>query len=349
MAELKSMRRASQSPAGARRPVIVETDLSFDDYVALIYLLQCPDLDIRAITVVNGVVYVKQGIENVRRLLALVGRPDIPVAGGPDQPLAGQHSFPRSWRAGLSLGPRLMLPKGPSQPVQPLSAPELIRQQSVASDVPVTFIALGPLTNLALAMQADPTLATRFDTIFISGGALDVPGTVHQDVPANPNIVAEWNFYIDPVAADIVLKSGAQLVLIPLDVTHVDGPQPLLFGRDFVRRLMLATSGRAAKFMVRILRLWQLMWQLTNSPKQVIPVWDAAVAAIVTDPTIGCAWRDLAVRVLTQPEQVAGHTVIEDNEDNEDNEDKVATNVRVCLKGNQAAFEAAYLAAVRRM
>ena len=60
------------SPAKVRRPVIVDTDLSFDDYVALLYLLQRPDIDIRAITVVNGVVHVKQGVENVRRLLSLV-------------------------------------------------------------------------------------------------------------------------------------------------------------------------------------------------------------------------------------------------------------------------------------
>jgi len=323
----------SQFPAEIRRPVIVDTDLSFDDYVALLYLLQHPGIDIRAITVANGASHVKPGIENARRLPPLVGRTDIPVAGGPDKPLAGQHAFPASWRVSLDFIPRLMLPKARLPLPLGLSAPDLIRQQIVASDVPLTFVALGPLTNLALALRADPTLAAHIDTIFISGGAINVPGTVHKDVPSNPNTVAEWNFYIDPVAADIVFNSGARLALIPLDVTNVDGPQPLLFSPDFLRRLSAAACGRASKLMARFIRIWRRM-----SPQyKATPVWDGVTAAIVADPMIGCDWHDLALRVVTQPEQVAGQTVVD--------ADRPA-NARVCLKGNQTAFEAAYLTTV---
>jgi pyrimidine-specific ribonucleoside hydrolase len=316
-----------------RRPVIVDTDLSFDDYVALLYLLQQPDIDVRAITVANGVAHVKPGTKNACRLLSLVGRPDIPVAGGPDQPLAGQHAFPASWRLPIDFIPRLMLPRAQSKPLS-LSAPDLIRQQIVAADVPLSFVALAPLTNLALALLADPALATRIDTIFICGGAIYVPGTVHRDVPSNPNTVAEWNLYIDPAAAEIVFNSGARLVLIPMDVTNVDGPKPLLFSQDFVRRLAAAARGRPSKLMTRFIRLWQLM-----SPQfQATPVWDAVAAAIVADPTIGCDWRDLALRLVTQPEQVAGQTAVD--------VDKPA-NAHVCLGGDQVAFETTYLATVR--
>jgi inosine-uridine nucleoside N-ribohydrolase len=329
------MEFASPSLTGARRPVIVDTDLSFDDYVALLYLLQHPAIDVRAITVANGVVHVKPGIENARRLPPLVGRTDTAVAGGPDKPLVGQHAFPASWRTPFDFIPRLMLPRAkvPPAPVG-ISAPELIRQQIIASDAPLTFIALGPLTNLALALQADPVLAAQVDTVFISGGAINVPGTIHHDVPSNPNAVAEWNLYIDPVAADIVFNSGARLVLIPLDVTHVDGPRPLLFSHDFVHRLATAACGRPSKLLVRFIRLWQLM-----SPQyQATPVWDAVTAAIVADPTIGCDWRDLALRVVTQPDQLAGQTVVDAGR---------PANARVCLAGDQTAFEAAYLTTVR--
>jgi len=327
------MEGALQSPLKVRRPVIVDTDLSFDDYVALLYLLQRPDIDIRAITVVNGVVHVKQGVENVRRLLSLVGRMDIPVAGGPDRPLTGQLAFPASWRVLFDFGPRLIFPKVPSTTLE-LSAHELIRQQSVASDVPITVVALGPLTNLALALRADPSLAKRLDTIFISGGAICVPGTINNDVPFNPNTVSEWNLYLDSVAADIVFSSGAQLALVPLDVTHVYGPRPLLFSHDFVHRLAVSARGRASKLMIRLLRFWQIM-----TPKHpATPVWDAAVAAIAADPTIGCDWRDLAIRIATRPEQVAGQTVVDVNK---------PANVRVCLGGDQTAFEAAYLTVVQ--
>ncbi len=316
-----------------RRPVIVDTDLSFDDYIALLYLLHHPGIDIRAITVVNGAVHMKPGIENAHRLVQLAGRTDIPVAGGPDRPLAGQHAFPASWRFPLDFLPRLMIPRAKFAPLG-LSAPELIRQQIVASDAPLTFVALGPLTNLALALRADPTLASRLDTIFISGGAINVPGTVHQDVPSNPNTVAEWNLYLDPEAADIVFNSGVRLVLVPLDVTHVQGPQPLLFGHDFIRRLDGAARGRAVKVMVRFIRIWRSI-----SPQyKVTPVWDAVTAALVADPTIGCDWRDLALHVVTQPEPLAGQTVVDG--------DKPA-NACVCLGGDQTAFEAAYLTTVR--
>jgi inosine-uridine nucleoside N-ribohydrolase len=98
------------------RPVIVDTDLSTDDYVALLYLLRHPAIDVRAITVANGIVHVKWGVENARRLLALVGRTDIPVAGGPEKPLAGQHAFPASWRIFLDVVPRLMFPRARPAP-----------------------------------------------------------------------------------------------------------------------------------------------------------------------------------------------------------------------------------------
>jgi inosine-uridine nucleoside N-ribohydrolase len=315
------------------RPVIIDTDLSFDDYVALIYLLQHPAVDVRAITVVNGVVHVKPGIENARRLLSLTGHTAIPFAGGPEKPLTGQHAFPAIWRFLLDFAVRLMLPKHSLPAHSNVSATELICQQVSASETPVTFIALGPLTNLALALRADPTLATQLDGVFISGGAIHAGGTIHDDVSLNPNKVAEWNLYIDPVAADVVFNSGIPLTLIPLDVTHTEGSQPLLFTREFVRRLSLLAHERDAKVMVQLMRLWQL----AKPRHQAVPVWDAVTAAIAVDTTIGRDWRDLAIRVALEP-KVAGQTIIDEDSQ---------PNVRVCLAGDQAAFEEAYLAIVR--
>jgi pyrimidine-specific ribonucleoside hydrolase len=317
-----------------RRPVIIDTDMSFDDYVALLYLLQHPAIDVRALTVVNGVVHVKPGVVNARRLLALVDRKDIPVAGGPDRPTTGDHEFSGSWRTIFDYGPRFLLPWSSAAPTG-LSAPELIRRQCLASETPVTFVALGPLTNLALALRADASLADRIDTIYVSGGAFDVPGPIHDNIPANPNTVSEWNFYVDPEAADLVFKAGIRIALVPLDVTHVTGPQPLLFNREFVRRLRGAVRGRGARLMVRLI-YW---WQLTVPEYPATPVWDAAVAAIVADPAVGSEWRDAAIRVVTQPDEVSGQTVIEPEK---------PANARVCFKGDRAAFEAAYLAAAQR-
>ncbi|MFL7791156.1 MAG: nucleoside hydrolase [Anaerolineae bacterium] len=315
------------------QPVIIDTDLSFDDYVALIFLLQHPDVDVRAITVVNGVVHVKPGTENVRRLLSLTGHTTIPFAGGPEKPLRGQHAFPADWRFLLDYALRLLLPMRSLAVPSKVSAAELICQQVSASETPVTFVALGPLTNLALALRADPTLATRFDRVLISGGAIHTAGTIRDVVPSHPNTVAEWNLYIDPAAADIVFNSGTRLELVPLDVTHTSGAHPLLFRREFVRHLAALARERATKTIVRIVRVWQLL-----SPRcQSIPMWDAIVAAIAVDATIGCDWRDMAIRVVQEPEDVAGQTIVDDNGQ---------PNVCVCLAGDQEAFEEAYLAAI---
>jgi inosine-uridine nucleoside N-ribohydrolase len=317
------------------RPVIIDTDLSFDDYVALIFLLQHPDVDVRAITVVNGVVHVKPGIENVRRLLSLTGHTAVPFAGGPEKPLTGQHAFPAIWRFLLDFALRSMLTNHSLPAHSDMSATELICQQVSASETPVTFIALGPLTNLAPALHADPTLTTRFDRVFVSGGAIHAGGTIHADVSLNPNKVAEWNLYIDPAAADVVFNSGIPLTLIPLDVTHTNGPhQPLLFTREFVRRLSGLAHEQAARVMVRIVHLWQLV----NPQHRAVPVWDAVTAAIAVDTTIGRNWRDLAIRVALEPETIAGQTIIDEDSQ---------PNARVCLAGDQAAFEEAYLAIVR--
>jgi inosine-uridine nucleoside N-ribohydrolase len=316
-----------------RRPVIIDTDLSFDDYVALLFLLQHPEIEVRAITVVNGVAHVKQGVENAGRLLALMKRQDIPLAGGPERALSGQRAFPPGWRRIMDYGIRLLLP-WVSSPVPRLSAPELICRQCLESDRPVTFVALGPLTNLALALRAEPKLASRIETIFISGGAFNVLGTIQFELPGNPNQVAEWNFYLDTEAADQVFKSGIPIVLIPLDVTHVTGPQPLVFSHETVKRLRKAARGRASRIMVRLIHFWQMA--VTQYPAT--PVWDAAVAALVVDLSIGTDWRDLAIRVESEPEALAGQTVIEAGK---------PANARVCFGGDQAAFENAYLEIAR--
>jgi inosine-uridine nucleoside N-ribohydrolase len=314
-------------------PIIVDTDLSFDDYVALLYLLQHPGILVRAITVVNGVAHVKPGIENARRVLALVDHPEIPVAGGPEKPLSGRHSFPGNWRFLLDWGPRLFLPRV-SAMVSEMSAPELILQQCSASDQPISFVALGPLTNLALALQTDPALARRIDMVYISSGAIEVPGLIHDVLRKNSHRVASWNLYLDVEATVQVFESGIPISLIPKDVTHINGSQPLLFRREFVRRLRRFASGNASQFMVRIIYWWQLM----NPQYSATPIWDAVTAAVVAEPAVASEWRDLAIRIAHESDKSAGQTIVEVDQ---------SANVRACMKGDLTIFEKTYLSIVR--
>lgn len=314
-------------------PFIIDTDLSFDDYVALLFLLLHPEVDVRAITIANGVVHVKPGVNNTGRLLRLVGREAIPFAGGPESALSGQRAFPNSWRMLLDYGIRLFLP-WLSLPASTLSAAELICQQCLNSDKPITFVALAPLTNLALALRAKPEIASHIERIVISGGAFNVKGTIHAEVPENPNEVAEWNHYIDVEAAQQIYASGIPITLVPLDVTNVDGPQPLIFSRDAVQKLRKATHSRASRMMTDLIHYWGMSVAQYNA----VPVWDAAVVALAVDPTLGTNWRDLAIRIESEPEALAGRTVIESGK---------PANARVCFGGDQARFEDAYLSIAR--
>jgi pyrimidine-specific ribonucleoside hydrolase len=325
--------------AHARRPFLIDTDLSFDDLIALFFLLLHPQIEVRAITVVNGVIHVKHGVENARRLIALTGQRSIPVAGGLERPLSGDHSFPGGWRTIMDFAPRLFLPRIPVMP-RGMSAPDLIVATCCTSDQPITIIALGPLTNLALALRDDPTIAQKIDRIYISGGAFHVPGTVHEDKSAYPNLLAEWNLFIDPKAAEQLFLSGIQISLIPLDVTHATGIQPLLFSRVFVRRLRAAARGPAAEVMVRFMHWWQLAagWQMMGSQYPHTPIWDAAAAAIAADPGIGLDWQDLHIRIATTPMEIAGQTLVEAGQ---------PPNARVCMRGDTARMEEAYLAIAR--
>jgi pyrimidine-specific ribonucleoside hydrolase len=169
----------------------------------------------------------------------------------------------------------------------------------------------------------------------VSGGAIHVPGTIHQAIPALPNRVAEWNFYLDPFAADIVFKSGVPLMLIPLDVTHIQGVQPLLFGKEFVHQLRLHARSQASRLLIWLIYLWQL----TTPQYPATPVWDGVVAAITAEPKLGVDWRKVSIRILSQPEARAGQTLVDEGG---------LVNAHVCLRGDQTAFEAAFLALVGR-
>ena len=155
-----------------------------------------------------------------------------------------------------------------------------------------------------------------------------------QRVPdAKHPLIVDTDLSIDATAADLVFRSGAPLVLIPLDVTHVDGEQPLLFSREFVRRLRQEAQGRASRLLVDCLRLARLM----RGRHPATPVWDGVAAALVVQPEIGSEWHELGLRIETQPDEVAGQTVVDDSQ---------ANRVRVCLKGDRKAFERTYLATV---
>ncbi|MEJ6391675.1 nucleoside hydrolase [Gymnodinialimonas sp. 2305UL16-5] len=193
------------------RRIIIDTDPGQDDAVAILLALASPELEVLGVTAVAGNVPLDLTARNARIVCELAKRPDIKVFAGCDRPL--RHKLVTAehvhGKTGLD-GPQL---PDPTMPLQPGHAIDFIidtlREEPAGS---VTLCPLGPLTNIATAFQRAPDIVERVQQVVLMGGAYFQVGNI---TPA-----AEFNIYVDPEAADIVMKSGCDIVFHPLDVTH---------------------------------------------------------------------------------------------------------------------------------
>ena len=200
----------SSSAAGdGLHHVVLDTDLAFDDIMALLYLLRRDDVSVDAVTVTGtGEAHCDPGVRNAQALLALGGAPDTPVACGRETPLDGANTFPDEWRAAVDDLSMLDLPQVSGQ-ADPRGAVGLLLD---ALDGETTLITLGPLTNVAEALRAEPALADRVPTFVAMAGAIDVAGNA-------PGGISEYNVWADPLAAREVIE-GMDVTLVPLDATN---------------------------------------------------------------------------------------------------------------------------------
>ncbi|MDN2578425.1 nucleoside hydrolase [Aquibium sp. ELW1220] len=195
----------------AVRRIIIDTDPGQDDAVAILLALASPELEVIGITAVAGNVPLALTQKNARMICELAGRPDVRVHAGAVRPLVrrlvtAEHVHGRT---GLD-GPQL---PEPTMPLQEMHAVDFIVQTLLAEEPgTVTLCPLGPLTNIAAALNRAPEIAGRIKEIVLMGGGFFEGGNV---TPA-----AEFNIYVDPHAAEIVFSSGVPIVMMPLDVTH---------------------------------------------------------------------------------------------------------------------------------
>lgn len=201
--------------------LLVDTDVAPDDLVAISFLVSAPNVSIDAITVTGtGEVHCPRGVEIILALLERLDAPQIPVACGRTTPLTLGHAFPDLFRGGADNAAGLDLPATSRSPAAG-DAVQLIETTASAAAGELRILTLGPLTNIAEAVADDPDLASRIESVYIMGGAVDVPGNVagSPDGPAD-NTSAEWNIYADPAAAQAVLTSGMVVRLVSLDGTN---------------------------------------------------------------------------------------------------------------------------------
>ena len=192
------------------RKIIIDCDPGIDDALAIFLALASrKDVQVLGLTCVKGNVALDKTFSNARRILAAAERLDIPVFRGLSRPILAPLATDATVHGADGLG-GLDLAE-PDLPEPTMHAVDFIRQQTALFPGEVMLCPIGPMTNVALALLFDPTLAHRLHSIVFMGGAAFVPG--------NMNDHAEFNVMADPHAAEIVLQSGADLVMFGLDVT----------------------------------------------------------------------------------------------------------------------------------
>ncbi|KAK1319656.1 putative uridine nucleosidase 2 [Acorus calamus] len=231
-----------EEAANVKKKIIIDTDPGIDDAMAIFVALQSPEVEVIGLTTIYGNVYTTLATRNALHLLEVAGRTDIPVAEGSHVTITkgtklriadfvhgadglGNQNFPA--------------PKG--KPIEQ-SAVEFLVEQANLQPGKISVVALGPLTNIALAIQRDPGFVKNIGQIVLLGGAFSVNGNV--------NPAAEANIFGDPDAADIVFTSGADILAVGINVTH----QVVFTEAD--RNRLAQSTGKFAQYLCKILGIY---------------------------------------------------------------------------------------------
>ncbi|WP_120504846.1 nucleoside hydrolase [Sulfitobacter mediterraneus] len=275
------------------RKIIIDTDPGQDDAVAILLALASPeDMEVLGITCVAGNVPLDLTSKNARIICELAGRSDVKVFAGCDRPLGrdlvtAEHVHGKT---GLD-GPDL---PDPVMPLQDGHAVDfIIDQLREYAPGTITLCPLGPLTNIATALQKAPDIANRIAKIVLMGGGYFEGGNI---TPA-----AEFNIYVDPQAADIVFKCGVPIVVMPLDVTHkalVTKPR-----NDAFRNIGTPVGNAVAEMTDFFERFDKEKYGSAGAP-----LHDPCVTAYLINPDLFTG-RHINVEIETQSELTMGMTV----------------------------------------
>ena len=201
--------------------IIIDTDPGIDDSLAILLALASPEVQLEGLTVVHGNCSTEQGVTNALSVLELARSNHIPVAHGCDLPLVQPSLLAPETHGDRGLG-YAQPPDSQSRPIAQKGCDFLI-EQIMSNPGEITLVAIGPLTNIALAIRQEPRIVEAVKEVFIMGGAMRHEG--------NTTPLAEFNTYVDPHAAHIVYHSGMPITLTPLDVTY----QCILLAEDVAR------------------------------------------------------------------------------------------------------------------
>jgi purine nucleosidase len=277
------------------RSIIIDCDPGVDDGVALLLAFQChAALDIRAITTVAGNVGLPLTTRNARLLRELAGRTEIPIYAGCERPLVCEPIEAGHFHGITGLGNHPIFE--PRQPAQATHAVKhLIETLRTAPSRSLTLIAMGPLTNLALALRTAPDIAERIESIVLMGGARSEGGNITAS--------AEYNVYADPHAAQTVFSAGCKLVALGLDCTH-----QVLTTPERIAAIRALDTGVARSAATLLEFSYQLEYNLHRGGG--VPTHDPCTIAYLLRPDL-FTLVPCRIDVETESRLTRGHTAVE--------------------------------------
>jgi purine nucleosidase len=275
------------------RPIVIDCDPGVDDAIALLLAFASPDeLEVAGVTAVAGNVGLDRTSANALRIRDLTGRGDVPVHAGCARPILrplthAEHVHGETGLDGADLPP----PRGA---VADRHAVDFLIDAIAARPGAVTLCAMGPLTNLALAMVKEPGIVDDVREIVLMGGAIGA---------GNVTPSAEFNIHVDPHAAAVVFASGVKLTMIGLDVTHqaIVTPERL----DAVRAIDSSVGRAVAGLLDHYHRIDVDRYGAPGSP-----LHDPCVIAYLLRPDL-FSGREAFVEIETQSETTLGRTVVD--------------------------------------
>jgi inosine-uridine nucleoside N-ribohydrolase len=290
------------------RKIIIDTDpgvgipgTDADDPIALLLALADPRLDLVGITTTFGNCPPTLGARGAAAVLSAAGRPDIPVAVGIGTPLSGElpASLQEAYRGSRGREGRIVLPSLESA-ASGVTAVQFIIDTVRANPGEVTIVAIGPQTNLAMALLTEPALKDELASIVLMGGGIGVEPRYGR---GNVTSVAECNIYFDPQAADIVFNSGVELTMVGLDVTNPT--TGLLLGEASIRAIDTGASPVAELFAaICATYLDAPMFDVAHG----CVLYDPLAVAVAADPALG-SFQRMAIGIETRGTLTLGQTV----------------------------------------
>ena len=306
------------------KKVMIDCDVGVDDALALILAFHSPELDVKAVTGVNGNVPLDQVFENIQKVLSLIQPQNKPlIAKGADQPLKGKTIYAHSvhGKDGL-VGAKIDRKRGEEGwQLFPGRADELITKMARQYPDELTLIATAPLTNLALAIRKDSEGMGKLKEIVIMGGAVRTKGNITS--------YAEFNIFSDPLAAKIVLESGLPIRLVPLDVTHQVSLTP-----QWMEEKVKPINNSFSKFVIEATGYHSTAHRFRNM--ELIHLHDPLAVGVVIDPALVRKER-LSIDVDTQEGEHYGKT----------SEVEEGLKVEVCLGVNAEGFLELFLSRLK--